>query len=135
MDHLLSLSKAAKLAGVSRRTIQEKIRNGGLQTFEGEIRMSELLAAYPTVHTQSNTMLEKVARIQANASHKVSYDGVVDERVLASQVQRLQRQLLQAQAEIDAYQDLVNDLKDRLVVATWASRRIGRRGSPSTGGA
>lgn len=110
MDHLLNLSKAAKLAGVSRHAIQEKIRNGALQTFEGEIRMSALVEVYPDVESKPNVLLEKLARIQENASHKINSDGISNERLLVNQMHHLQRHITEMENELDSYKLLVNDL-------------------------
>ncbi|TNF97830.1 MAG: hypothetical protein EP297_09695 [Gammaproteobacteria bacterium] len=116
MDHLLSLSKAAKLAGVSRRTIQSRIQSQELDTFEGQVRLSALLKVYPDVDPEGDAMLERVSRFQDSAMYKINPDEITSERLLANQVQRLQRELMEAQAEIDSYQQLVVNLKDRLVV-------------------
>ena len=41
MTQLLSLSRSARLAGVTRAEIQRHIRRGDLTTFEGEIAVSD----------------------------------------------------------------------------------------------
>jgi len=115
MDHLVNLSRAAKLAGVSRRQIQARIQDGDLEAFEGEVRLSALAKVYPEVDAEADAMVERMARIQNNALFKPSPDEITDERFLADQVHRLQLELADAYAEIDAYQHLVVDLRDRLV--------------------
>jgi CDP-4-dehydro-6-deoxyglucose reductase len=115
MDHLLNLSKAAKLAGVSRRTIQSRIQNQELETFEGQVRLSALLRVYPDVDPEGDAMLERVSRFQDSAMYKVNPDEITSERMLANQVQRLQRELMEAQAQLENYQTLIVNLKDRLV--------------------
>lgn len=116
MDHLLNLSKAAKLAGVSRRIIQSHIQDGGLKAFEGSVRVSELSKIYPEVDPEEDAVLERMHRIQDNALHKINADEISDERVLANQVHRLQVELTDAYAEIDSYQSLVMEMRDRLIV-------------------
>lgn len=46
MTQLLSLSRSARLAGVTRAEIQRRIRRGELTTFEGEIAVSDLLRVF-----------------------------------------------------------------------------------------
>lgn len=114
MDHLLNLSKAAKLAGVSRRTIQARIQDGDLEAFEGHVRMSALLALYPDVDLQADAVVERMGRIRENALHKIEPDEISDQQVLAAQVHRLQVELADTVATLDAYQLLVMELKSRL---------------------
>jgi len=116
MDHLLNLSKAAKLAGVSRRTIQAHIQDGDLEAFEGSVRISALSKVYPDIDPEEDAVLERMRRIQDNAMYKVNPDEISDERVLANQVHRLQLELADAYAEIESYKSLVMEMRDRLLV-------------------
>ena len=118
MDHLLNLSTAAKLAGVSRGAIQSRIQAGDLEAFEGHVRMSALARVYPEVETdnRTDTVLERLGRIQDNAMHKFNPDEISDERLLANQVHRLQLELTNTYAELDSYKTLTMELQDRLLV-------------------
>ena len=115
MDHLLNLSTAAKLAGVSRREIQSRMQAGELDAFEGHIRMSALIRVYPEVDSKTDAVLERMARIQDNAVGKVSPDGISDERLLANQVHRLQLELTDAHLQLNSYKALTFELQNRLV--------------------
>jgi len=114
MDHLLNLSTAAKLAGVSRRTIQSRIQSGELETFEGHVRMSALSTVYPEVSDRTDSVLERMERIQDGALHKINPDEISDERFLANQVHRLQLELTDAYARLDSYHTLTLQLQERL---------------------
>ena len=116
MDQLLSLSTAAKLAGVSRGTIQSRIQTGELEVFEGHVRMSALSKVYPEIEDKTDMVLERVNRIRDNAMHKVNPDEISDERLLANQVHRLQVELTDVYAELDSYKALTMELHDRLIV-------------------
>lgn len=115
MDHLLNLSTAAKLAGVSRREIQSRMQAGELDAFEGHVRMSALVRVYPEVGSKTDAVLERVACIQDNAVGKVSPDGISDERLLANQVHRLQLELTDAHLQLNSYKALTFELQNRLV--------------------
>ena len=115
MDHLLNLSTAAKLAGVSRRTIQSRIQSGELEAFEGHVRMSALSTVYPEVSGRTDSVLERMGRIQDSALHKINPDEISDERFLANQVHRLQLELTDAYAQLDSYKALTLELHDRLL--------------------
>lgn len=114
MDRLLSLSQAARLVGVSRRTLQKHIQEGSISTFEGAIRLSELLRVYPDAEADESGMLEKVRRIQAGAVHKYNRDSLPDSEGLAAENQRLKLELGEARIELHAYRKLTNQLRDRL---------------------
>ncbi len=127
MDHLLSLSKAAKLAGISRQIIQEKIQDGYLETFEGHVRMSALAKVYPDVDPQSSAMLERVERLQNNAVNKYNPDEANDGLTLASQVRRLQVELVEVRAELESYRTLTAEIQERLTVMREGCERRERQ--------
>jgi len=64
----ISLSRAARLVGVKRGTLQQQIRAGELNTFEGEIVLADLLQAYPNAQIEDSSMLERVEQIIEQAS-------------------------------------------------------------------
>jgi CDP-4-dehydro-6-deoxyglucose reductase len=115
MERYLSVSRAARLAGVSRGEIQRRIRGGELKTFEGEVSVSALQAVYPQVRPEEDRVLERVSRLQINAVHKMPLGDLPREAVLLEQVQRLRRQLDDERAEKEYYKGVVVNLKDRMV--------------------
>ena len=62
------MSRAARLVGVKRGTLQQQIRNGELKTFEGEIVLVDLLQAYPDAQIEDSSMLERVEQIIEQAT-------------------------------------------------------------------
>ena len=79
MSQFLTLSRAARLIGVSRGALQKRIRAGDLPTFEGKVSPSDLLIAYPKTKLEDNTILERIISIKDNAFGKR-----VRERILPS---------------------------------------------------
>ena len=63
MAKQISVSRAARLVGVKRGTLQQKIRSGELKTFEGAIVLSDLLQAYPNAQIEDSSMLERVEQL------------------------------------------------------------------------
>lgn len=115
MDHLLSLSQAARMVGVSRKILQDHIQMGDLSVFEGSIRQSELMKLYPELNTDKSGMIEKMQRIKENAIDKYVNDTIPDPEHLMSEVQRLRAQLESAEAKIGDYEQLVTEMKDRMI--------------------
>lgn len=115
MDRLLSVSQAARMVGVPRRLLQQHIQAGQIATFEGYIRMSELLKAYPEANSDQSGMLEKVQRIREAAVHKANRDGKPDVDHLSTELQRARVEIQRLQDRVDGYRELAAETEERLL--------------------
>lgn len=115
MNRYLSVSTAARMAGVSRNHIQKKIRKGKLSTFEGQVSVSDLMLAYPDIELEDTTVLERMSRIQQNAINKTLESNRPKELLMMAELDRLRLELNDAKAEIQHYHKLILSLKQRLV--------------------
>lgn len=116
MPDLLSLSRAARLAGVSRAELQRRIRQGEIDTFEGQVALADLLRVYPSVSLEKTGMLEEVEQIKQDA---VPRQGEVDTRlpspqVLLARLRALAAALAQRAELVSAQDDLLARLRQRL---------------------
>jgi CDP-4-dehydro-6-deoxyglucose reductase len=125
MPKLLSLSRAARLAGVSRGDLQHKIRNEELATFEGQIQMSDLLRAYPHIDVEGDPVFERVQAIKTEARPRKSYsDGwMPDPEVLMSRLKEFQRVLVETKGALNASRALMGDVAKALEFAAQAPER------------
>lgn len=116
MPQLLSLSRAARLAGVSRGELQEKIRSLALETFEGQIQMGDLLRVYPHIDPDEDPVFERVQAIKTLARPKRKYsDGWLPEpEVLMSRLREFQEVLVRTKSDLNAAQDLLSELTQAL---------------------
>lgn len=114
MNRYLNVSTAARLAGVSRSSIQKRIRAGELSTFEGQVSEEDLTRVYPQIELEDNAVLERMNRIQRNAINKKLPSEMPNEQVMARELDRLRLELADANAEIRRYRELVLTLKQRL---------------------
>lgn len=112
--HLLSLSRAARLVGVDRRTLQSDIQAGRLTTFEGRLRLEDLCECYPDAADDTSGMLEKVRRIKASACAKPVSSSLPTAEVLASEARRLRLRLAEQEQELANYRQLTTELNARL---------------------
>ena len=112
MANLLNLAMAAKMAGVSRRDVQQQIREGKLHTFEGMIRVAELVRVYPNAQLENTEMLTFVAEVKRNAVNKLNE---VDPERLVQQIGELRRMLAQEHQMNVTYLHIINGLKTRLL--------------------
>lgn len=68
MPQLLSVFRAARLVGVSRGTLQRKVHDEGTPTFEGKIRIDDLLTLFPNIELQHDSEYERVQHIKNTPS-------------------------------------------------------------------
>jgi len=122
MPNTLSLSRAARLAGVSRGELQKRIRQEGAKTFEGQLTVEILLQLYPHIDLQADPVLERVRRIKANAKPKRHYsDGwMPDPVVLMSRLKDFQHTLVQTKSALNASEGLIQEVLGELRAAEEA---------------
>ena len=116
MPQPLSLSRAARLAGVSRGDLQKRIREEDAKTFEGMVSIDVLLQLYPHIDMESDPTLERVTRIRTEAKPKRHYsDGwMPDPEVLMSRLKEFQHTLVQTKAALNASEALTQETLDEL---------------------
>ncbi|MBE8189543.1 MAG: hypothetical protein HAW58_01425 [Candidatus Thioglobus sp.] len=80
----LSVSKAAKILGITRFEIQAQINNGKLHTHEGYVTTDSLRLAYPNIHfhSEEDRHIQKMQQIKDNAVFK---SGATDTAQTASE--------------------------------------------------
>jgi CDP-4-dehydro-6-deoxyglucose reductase len=119
MDRLLTVSRAARLVGVSRGTLQKQIQDGDLPSFEGMVKLDDLNQAYPNVEVEDNSMLEKIEHIIENALHRARGDKLrkllaPDLGTLAARVAELSKELAAARYTSERLQQLLDETRQRL---------------------
>lgn len=117
MTRLVSISRAAKLVGVSRGNLQRRIQDGELESFEGQLRLSDLSQAFPNATLEDNSMLEKLERIIEHAAittRNRTQTLPPDMEQLAARVNLLTEDLVEAKLEISIFYNIVDKLRARL---------------------
>lgn len=116
MPQLLPLSRAARLAGVTRGAIQLKIRAGELQTFEGKVKISDLVRVYPQVEMDSSPILERVTEIKAKARPRRHQDehALPTAEVLVQRLETLAQVLVELRADLYRSTELLGATARRL---------------------
>ena len=75
MAQLIPMSRAARLVGVKRGTLQKKIRDGELATFEGMIELNELMRCFPYAKVEDDTMLERMPDLALTLMMSFTFSG------------------------------------------------------------
>lgn len=111
MPHLLTVSRAARLVGVSRGVLQQRIKDGELTTFEGHVVADDLLRLYPNTQLHDDQELDRVENIKEHAFAKRIRERVLpDAETLAARVQALGVELARTRAVADYYAAAVANL-------------------------
>ena len=115
---LLSITKAAHAAGVSRRTIQRSIQSGRLSTATGErtIDTTELLRVFgPLRHAPSDTPASMSRPVATNDAPNDTLTMLVE--VLRDQLQQAQQEKARLLAMLEAEQQARRELETKLLPA------------------
>ena len=111
---LLTLTRAARLVGVTRAALQKKIKNGELPTFEGMVRPDDLVRAYPETRLADDTALERFTRIKDEAfAHRMRERILPEPEVLAERLAGLGRELAKTRARVERYKTITDWLYDK----------------------
>ncbi|MFN2309465.1 MAG: 2Fe-2S iron-sulfur cluster-binding protein [Gammaproteobacteria bacterium] len=116
MARLITLSRAARLVGVNRATLQKQIQAGELSTFEGQLDLTELLRVYPQTQLEDSTMIERADQMIERALSRVvrDQDGLPDAGVLAQRVAAMSHELGAVNYRMRGYDLLIRQLQDYL---------------------
>lgn len=115
MPHLLSVFRASRLVGVSRGSLQRKIHNEGTATFEGKIKIDDLLKLYPGAELQHDSEYERVQRIKKHAFAKRIREHLLpDADVLTNRVSELGHELASTRAHLAQYQNILDQITTHL---------------------
>lgn len=117
MSHLLTLSRAARLAGTTRARLQALIKRGELETFEGMVTPQDLLRLFPNLRLEDDSLLERLTRIKESAfANRIRERLLPDPEVLISRLADLGVELDDARREIARYRASVEEVDHLLAV-------------------
>ncbi len=142
MSDVLSLTRAARLIGVTRTELQKKIQNGELPAFDGTVRVGDLLACYPDAQLEDDAEARRIASIKERAFGKRVFERALPEpEVLAARITELGTALARSQAQVKALHALLGKLWDKLEAAqhltpndlkTWLRQEVEMATEPGT---
>ena len=125
---LLTLSRAARLAGVTRGVLQKMVRDGELASFEGLVRIDALVRAFPEAALEDNAELARVSGIKERAFARRVYERALpDKEVLAARLGALSLELAEAKARSARFHALLGTLKQRLegqALGAWLQQEL-----------
>jgi len=119
MARLLSASRAASIVGVPRGIIQKHIQNGELTSFEGKIKLSQLVELYPDSDIEKDEVFEQIEEFIAKALKRTRYAQfqkliTPETTTLVARVANLSRELAETKTALYHNEQLLVKLHDYL---------------------
>lgn len=115
MAKYVGVAKAARILGVSRARLQELIRNGDLETFEGQVEIEELRKSFPAMAFNKPDIEERTQIIKESAyGNRIAQIVKPTAEVLEAKVKRLSVDLNVERTKARDYHDIIEALMEKL---------------------
>ena len=115
MSDVLSLTRAARLIGVTRAELQKKIQCGEMISHDGTVTVGNLLACYPDAQLEDDAETRRIAEIKERAFGKrVLERSLPEPEVLAARIIELSKTLAHSEAQMKRFNALLGKLWDKL---------------------
>ncbi|MGA9666473.1 MAG: 2Fe-2S iron-sulfur cluster-binding protein [Gallionella sp.] len=115
MSHYLPLSRVTRLVGISRHALQEMIRGGTLDTFDGMVELNELLRAFPDVKWDDDAEFRRITEIKEKAFGKRVFERALpDKEVLAARLFELGKEYAATKALLMHYSQVLSWLDEKI---------------------
>lgn len=115
MSHFLPLSRVTRLVGISRHALQEMIRDGTLDTFDGMVELNELLRAFPDAKWDDDAELRRVTEIKEKAFGKRVFERAMpDKEVLSARLIELGNEYAATKALLMHYSQVLSWLDEKI---------------------
>ena len=115
MKHFLPLSRVTRLAGISRHELQELIRSGAMDTFDGMVEMGELLRVFPETKWDDDAEFRRVTEIKEKAFGKRVFERAMpDKEVLAARLFELGNEYAATKALLMHYSNVLSWLDEKI---------------------
>jgi CDP-4-dehydro-6-deoxyglucose reductase len=115
MTDVLSLTRAARLIGVTRSELQKKIQHGEMKSHDGTVTVENLIACYPNAQLEDTAETRRIAQIKERAFGKRVFERAMpDSEVLAARLGELGRTLTVSQGQVKRFNKVLGELWDKL---------------------
>jgi CDP-4-dehydro-6-deoxyglucose reductase, E3 len=115
MSHLLTVSRAARLIGVTRSALQQRIKDGELRSFDGMVTADDLLLAYPDTKFEEDLLFEHLVHIKEESYAKRVRERILPSKdVLAARLYAQSLELADVRTHLQRYHSIIVRMQDRL---------------------
>ncbi len=119
MPRLVSLSRAAKLVGITRGALQKKVHDLELESFEGQVKLDDIEKIYPEAEIEDNHIIEDLEKIVEQALKKAHGAKLAkllapDAYTLAARLHAITKEHVHAKNQVKQFTDLFTELQSRI---------------------
>jgi len=119
MPRFVSLSRAAKLVGLSRGALQKRVHDRELESFEGQVSLDDIERIFPDAEIEDNHIIEDLEKIIEQALKKAHGAKLAklltpDPYTLAARLQTITKEHARSQAIATDFIQLFSELKNKI---------------------
>jgi len=119
MSRFVSLSRAAKLVGISRGALQKKIHSLELKSFEGQVNLDDIEKIYPDAQIEDNHIIEDLEKIVELALKRARGEKLAnllspDSHTLAARLQVVSKECSHSKEQLKQFTSLISQIQERL---------------------
>lgn len=119
MPRLVSLSRAAKLVGLSRGALQKRVHDLELQSFEGQVSLDDIEKLFPDAELEDNHLIEDLEKIIENALHKARGAKLAqllapDAQTLTSRLHAISKEHSKSKTQVKEFSQIFIELQTQL---------------------
>lgn len=114
MEQKISISKAARLLGVKRSELNQRLRAADIETFEGEVSFKKVKCIAPTLNFP-DPATERLTLIRENPAKRVEeHETVLSRQELLDEMSRLSSELRVETLTARNYRQIIEDVAGKL---------------------
>lgn len=128
MPRLVSLSRAAKLVGISRGAMQKKVHDLEFESFEGQVNLDDIERVFPDAQLEDNHIIEDLEKIVEQAlqrarGEKLSTLLAPDPYTLATRLQAITKEHAKTKEKVKGFTQLITELQSNLTQLSETSNK------------
>lgn len=119
MARFVSLSRAAKLVGLSRGALQKKVHDLEFESFEGQVNLDDIERLFPDAEIEDNHLIEDLEKIIEQALHRARGEKLAkllapDVHTLTSRLQSITNEHAKSKAQVNEFSQLFTELQTKI---------------------
>ena len=120
MPRFVSLSRAAKLVGLSRGALQKRVHDLELDSFEGQVNLDDIARIFPDAEIEDNHIIEDLEKIVEQSLKKARGAKLAtllspDTHTLAARLQAITKEHAHAKNQVTELTQLLSNLQSKII--------------------
>lgn len=128
MPRLVSLSRAAKLVGLSRGALQKRVHDLELESFEGQVKLDDIQRIFPDAEIEDNHIIEDLEKIVEQALKKAHGAKLAkllapDSYTLAARLKAITKEHAHAKEQVKDFIALFSEIETQITQLATTSEK------------